>query len=198
MTPPPPVASPGYHMRSPSPIEPLHQQGYELEDRPYHDDGQRPLEIPMGPGPGGYLSPGDRMQVQPTVSATEVGDLQRKLATDHHSSTLSRTSSIHLDTTRRTMSNTNTTQTGTTHVDLRQDSIRTATIQSTQENITTRITTIPTILKVNTPPMSMSMVMISHITGRTSPTVSPFSKPTARMVRILVMSTLRRRLSTNP
>ena len=96
------------------------------------------------------------------------------------------------------MSNTNTTQTGTTHVDLRQDSIRTATIQSTQENITTRITTIPTILKVNTPPMSMSMVMISHITGRTSPTVSPFSKPTARMVRILVMSTLRRRLSTNP
>jgi len=71
MTPPPPVASPGYHMRSPSPIEPLHQQGYELEDRPYHDDGQRPLEIPMGPGPGGYLSPGDRMQVQPTVSVTE-------------------------------------------------------------------------------------------------------------------------------
>jgi len=71
------------------------------------------------------------------------------------------------------------------------------TIQSIQENITTRTTTILTILKVNTLPMSMSMVMISHITGRTSLTVSQFSKPTARMVQILAMSTHRPRLSTS-
>jgi chitin synthase len=47
-----------------------HQQGYELDDRPYHDQGhQQPLDIPMGPGPQiQYLSPGDRMQVQPTYS----------------------------------------------------------------------------------------------------------------------------------
>jgi len=63
-------------MRSPSPIDPAYQQGYELDDRSFHDEG--PLEIPMGPGPqqqqqhGNYLLPGDRMQIQPTYSVENI------------------------------------------------------------------------------------------------------------------------------
>ena len=39
---------------------------YQLDDRPYHEHD--PLDIPTGPGPGGRLTPSDRLQAQPTYA----------------------------------------------------------------------------------------------------------------------------------
>lgn len=53
-----------------------YQHADEHEMSPYDSRGQHynesPLAIPMGPGPGGHLTPSDRLAPQPTVSMFRV------------------------------------------------------------------------------------------------------------------------------
>lgn len=93
--------------RTPSPGHPINH-GYQLEDAPaygrQYSGSPGPglhggnLDIPMGPGPTGRMTPSDRMLPQPTVCACRI------LTTDHiideNYSTQSKTSTTPLDTTK--------------------------------------------------------------------------------------------------